>query len=82
MVTGYTDNARIGPALARQGITSNQILSEKRANSVTQYMISQGVKPELVTARGLGESDPVVPNTNARSRAQNRRVEITLAGPA
>ena len=82
LVTGYTDDTPIGAGLQAQGITSNEILSQKRADTVMQYMISQGVKPELVTARGLGESDPVVPNTNARSRAQNRRVEITLAGPA
>jgi chemotaxis protein MotB len=82
LVTGYTDDTPIGAGLMAQGITSNEILSQKRADTVMQYMISQGVKPELVTARGLGESDPVVPNTNARSRAQNRRVEITLAGPA
>ena len=82
LVTGYTDDTPVGAGLQAQGVTSNEILSQKRADTVMQYMISQGVKPELVTARGLGESDPVVPNTNARSRAQNRRVEITLAGPA
>src|SRR3954447_21355779 len=36
LVKGYTDNAPIGPALQRQGITSNQILSQKRAESVMQ----------------------------------------------
>ena len=34
VVNGYTDNAPIGPALAREGITSNQILSQKRADNV------------------------------------------------
>ena len=78
MVTGYTDNARIGPALAQQGITSNQILSEKRANSVMRYMISQGVNPELVAAQGKGEADPVASNNTPAGRAQNRRVDLTL----
>lgn len=78
MVTGYTDNANIGPALARQGIRSNQILSEKRADSVMQYMISQGVKPELVAAQGKGEADPVASNDTPTGRAQNCRVDLTL----
>lgn len=42
-VTGYTDNAKVGPALAREGITSNQVLSEKRADNVMQFIASQGV---------------------------------------
>lgn len=79
IVTGYTDNAKIGPALARQGITSNEILSQKRAEAVVQYMISQGVKPELISAQGKGEADPVASNNTSAGRAQNRRVEFTLA---
>ena len=79
VVNGYTDNAPIGPSLQKLGITSNQILSEKRAEAVMQYMISQGVKPELIGAQGHGESDPIAPNDTAQGRAQNRRVEITLA---
>ena len=77
VVTGFTDNAPIGPALARIGVTSNQILSERRARAVMEYMISQGVRPEMVTARGMGEQNPVGPNTTAAGRAQNRRVEIS-----
>jgi chemotaxis protein MotB len=79
VVNGYTDNHPIGPELQRQGITSNDVLSQKRAEAVMQYMISQGVKPELVTAVGHGEADPVASNDTAQGRAQNRRVEITLA---
>lgn len=78
VINGYTDNAAIGSALKRQGITSNEILSQKRAESVMQFMISQGVKPELVSAVGHGESDPVAPNNTRDGRAQNRRVEITI----
>ena len=81
VVTGYTDDNPVGAGLRQQGITSNQILSQKRAETVMQYMISQGVNPSLVTARGFGQDYPVVPNTSAQARAQNRRVEITLAGP-
>jgi chemotaxis protein MotB len=80
MVNGYTDNVPIGPGLMRQGITSNQVLSQKRADNVMQFMISQGVKPSLVSARGFGEADPVASNDTPEGRAQNRRVELTLAG--
>ena len=82
LVNGYTDNAPIGPGLRRQGVTSNEELSQKRAETVTQYMISQGAKPNLVAAKGYGEADPVASNSTTQGRAQNRRVEITLAGTA
>ena len=80
VVNGYTDNAPVGSTLQNQGITSNQILSEKRANAVMQYMISQGVKPEFLSAQGWGEADPIAPNSTPSGRAQNRRVEKTIAG--
>lgn len=80
VVSGYTDNQPIGPALQRQGITSNQVLSQKRAENVMQFLVSQGVKPDLVSAQGFGDSNPVASNDTAQGRAQNRRVEITIAG--
>jgi chemotaxis protein MotB len=82
VVNGYTDNAPIGPALARQGVTSNEILSQKRADSVMQFLISQGVKQNLISAKGWGEAQPIASNSTPKGRAQNRRVEITLAGSA
>jgi chemotaxis protein MotB len=81
IVTGYTDNVPIGPELRQQGIDSNQQLSLKRAQTVANYLVSQGVNPNLVSARGLGDADPVAPNDTPQGRAQNRRVELTLAGP-
>jgi chemotaxis protein MotB len=80
LVTGYTDNAPIGPELRSQGVTSNQVLSQKRADAVMQYLISQGLNPNLVTARGLGDSNPVASNDTAQGRAKNRRVDLSLAG--
>ena len=77
VVAGYTDNTPVGAGLAAQGVTSNQILAERRAGSVMDYMISQGVRPDMVTARGMGEQNPVAPNTSAADRAKNRRVEIS-----
>jgi len=80
VVHGYTDNAPVGPALQQQGITSNAVLSQKRAEAVMAYFIAHGVKPDLIAARGLGEAEPVAANDTAEGRAQNRRVEVTLAG--
>ena len=80
LVSGYTDNAPIGAALQRQGITSNDILSQKRAEDVMAFLLSQGVKPDLIAAKGFGETNPVAPNDTSQGRAQNRRVELSLAG--
>jgi chemotaxis protein MotB len=80
VVNGYTDNAPIGSALMQEGVTSNQVLSQKRAEAVMQYLISQGLNPGLVSATGHGDANPVASNDTAQGRAQNRRVEITLAG--
>ena len=79
VVNGYTDNTPIGPGLIKEGVTSNLTLSQKRADTVTQYMISQGVKPSLISAQGFGDANPVASNETAEGRAQNRRVELTLA---
>jgi len=81
IVTGYTDNVPIGPELRARGVESNQELSLKRAQTVADFLISQGVKPNLVSTRGLGDADPIAPNDTPQGRAQNRRVELTLAGP-
>lgn len=79
LVNGYTDNTAIGPALKQQGVASNLELSQRRADTVMAFLISQGVRPELIAAHGFGEADPVAPNDTAQGRAQNRRVELTLA---
>ncbi|HET6555351.1 MAG TPA: OmpA family protein [Dyella sp.] len=80
-VNGYTDSTPIGPQLASQGVTTNQILSQKRADNVMQFMISQGVKANMVSAHGYGEANPVASNDTAEGKAQNRRVELTIASP-
>ena len=80
VVNGYTDNTPISPALKRQGVTSNEVLSQKRADAVMQYLISAGVKPDMIAARGFGEASPIASNNTAQGRAQNRRVEVTVAG--
>ena len=80
VVNGFTDNAPIGPELRRQGISTNQELSQKRAENVMEFLVSQGVRRELVIAQGFGEDDPIAPNDTPQGRANNRRVEITVAG--
>ena len=81
VVNGYTDNAPVGRALQRQGVTSNEVLSQKRAEAVMAYLTAHGVKPDMISAQGHGEADPIASNDTAQGRAQNRRVEVTLAGP-
>ena len=80
VVTGYTDNAPMGPELQQQGILSDQVLSQKRAETGMQYLTLQGLSPNLVMARGLGDSDPIASNDTAQGRPKNRRVELTLPG--
>ncbi len=56
----------------------NQKLSEKRAASVRDYLIAQGVDASRMTAKGYGESQPVADNSTAAGRAKNRRVELKI----
>jgi outer membrane protein OmpA-like peptidoglycan-associated protein len=56
----------------------NQSLSERRAESVAQYLRTQGVNPQRLITIGLGESMPVADNGTAEGRQQNRRVELTM----
>src|SRR5438477_426613 len=77
VVNGYTDNAAIGAALKRRGVTSNLELSQKRADAVMQYLISQGVKPELVSAQGHGDSGHS--REVARSRDHHRYALLPLS---
>ena len=80
-VNGYTDNVPIGPGLKRKGVDTNLELSQKRADNVMQYMVAQGVNPAMISAQGFGDAEPVASNDSEDDRAQNRRVELTLAGP-
>ena len=56
----------------------NQPLSERRAASVGQYLISQGIDARRVATQGFGKSRPVASNDTPEGRAQNRRVELQL----
>ena len=54
----------------------NQGLSERRAQSVRQYLVDKGLSPSMVVATGAGESSPVDSNDTAEGRSKNRRVVI------
>lgn len=54
----------------------NQALSERRASSVAEYLLSQGVAPNKVTSEGKGESQPIADNETEAGRAKNRRVDL------
>jgi outer membrane protein OmpA-like peptidoglycan-associated protein len=57
----------------------NQQLSERRAQSVANYLIAGGINPANITSvAGAGESSPIADNATAEGRAMNRRVEITV----
>lgn len=58
--------------------TKNMILSQDRANAVSQYLQSKGISPMRLTAKGLGETMPVMPNTTKAGRDKNRRVELKV----
>ncbi len=57
---------------------SNLLLSENRAKSVIAYLISQGIEPQRLKARGFGETVPVQKNDTPAGKAQNRRVEFRI----
>lgn len=69
-IVGHTDSTG--------GYQYNMGLSQRRAQSVANYLISQGVNPSRVTTRGAGPDQPVASNNTESGRQQNRRVEVNL----
>lgn len=69
-VSGHTDNVGSDAANLR--------LSQQRAESVVNYLVTQGLKAKRFTAVGYGESSPVTDNSSAAGREQNRRVEVQI----
>ena len=69
-VNGYTDSTG--------GSAHNQDLSQRRANSVAQYFIAQGVSANRISANGFGSSNPIASNSTPEGRQANRRVEVKI----
>jgi outer membrane protein OmpA-like peptidoglycan-associated protein len=70
MIVGHTDS---------QGSdTYNQQLSQRRAQSARDYLVSQGVSSARIKVAGRGESEPIADNATDAGRAQNRRVEVAI----
>ena len=79
--------AHPGLNLAIEGYTDttgtpdyNLKLSQQRADTVRDFLISQGLSADTITAKGLGQANPVADNTTAAGRKANRRVEIIVSG--
>lgn len=70
-VKGFTDN------LGDPDV--NLLLSDDRAQAVRDYLISKGVEPTRLTARGFGASQPIADNSTSEGQAANRRVELAVA---
>jgi len=73
VVEGHTDSTASD--------TYNLALSQRRANAVEDFLITQGVEPTRIGARGYGEQLPVATNDTAAGRQQNRRVELVVLDP-
>ena len=56
----------------------NQVLSENRAKSVYQYLITNSISPSRLVFKGYGKTQPIVPNTDDENRTKNRRTEFKI----
>ncbi|MEJ2567327.1 MAG: OmpA family protein [candidate division WOR-3 bacterium] len=56
----------------------NQILSEKRAENVKEYLVGRGISPDRISTEAYGETRPVAPNDTEENRKKNRRVQFIL----
>lgn len=69
-ISGHTDD--IGKDI------ENQILSEKRALSVANYLITKGINNQNIKVKGYGKTKPIMPNISEEKRQINRRIEISI----
>ena len=71
-ISGHTDN--------RGSLQANQILSERRAKAIVDFLIRNGIDPGRLSYVGYGYERPIAPNTTAEGRGQNRRTEFKIIG--
>ena len=69
-IRGYTDD--------RGNAAANQTLSENRARTCLNYLVSKGISSSRITSRGYGETNPIATNDTPEGRRLNRRVEFDL----
>ncbi|MBC7756324.1 MAG: OmpA family protein [Bdellovibrio sp.] len=74
IIEGHTDNTA--------GYSYNQLLSERRAKAVLEYLVAHGIESERLVSVGKGESSPASNNNSKEGRYQNRRVELRTVGTA
>ncbi|WP_291785305.1 OmpA family protein [Cecembia sp.] len=70
LISGHTDN--VGNA------AYNQSLSQRRAESVKQFLLSKGIPDTRILSEGKGDQEPIRPNDTAENRALNRRITISV----
>lgn len=73
-----TDIEIIGHTDDKGSDSYNQQLSERRAASVANYLKANNIAASRITTKGMGETDPKVPNDSEANRAENRRVEFVI----
>ena len=73
-ISGYTDNSG-----KPEGLEGNQVLSQKRADAVKAWLVSNGVEERHLSATGFGQDKPIADNKSAKGRAINRRVELKVS---
>jgi outer membrane protein OmpA-like peptidoglycan-associated protein len=71
VVEGHTDS--------QGGASYNQDLSQRRAQTVRDYLVTRGMASDRVTSEGFGLTRPIADNTSPEGRANNRRVEIVVS---
>lgn len=83
LTTAPTVTVEIGGHTDAKGTDEyNQKLSERRAQSVVQYLVGKGIDSGRMTSVGYGESQPVADNETDEGRELNRRVELKITGGA
>ncbi|MEN9963121.1 MAG: hypothetical protein RL582_216, partial [Bacteroidota bacterium] len=70
-ITGHTDN--VGQK------NDNLVLSQKRASSVSNYLVSQGISADRLTSKGYGDAKPIASNDTEQGKSLNRRTEINVS---
>lgn len=69
-ITGHTDTTGTP--------NGNLLLSQKRADSVKNYLVQMGIDPSRIITQGKGQTEPIADNKTAEGRERNRRVEFSI----